>query len=211
MGLFHNDDSSTPTTCPALPSPINDAAPISGSLTFNAMAKYIAGIAAAVAVVLSLGLILLHATHFSRPAEQTKIIRIIALIPVYALVSFGVIFLGQNAIYLSPWLSAAEGISIINFFALLRTLSMSTFAAVNSNSPPPFDMEQSVPMHGAPMKPAQLMEEEMPQSRVQRIRLFVLQYFPVAFLVAAITDIMQSLGRYCLNSNSPHFGHLWVC
>ena len=49
-----------------------DAAPISGTYTFTQLAKYISGAAMGFAVLLSLALIILHATHLSRPAEQIK-------------------------------------------------------------------------------------------------------------------------------------------
>ena len=49
-----------------------DTVPVSGSLTLNQLSIYIAGISMAVAFVVSIALMLLHATHLSRPAEQIK-------------------------------------------------------------------------------------------------------------------------------------------
>ena len=51
---------------------ILDAAPITGSLTFTQLCIYIAGPSMGVACFISLGLMFLHATHMSIPAEQTK-------------------------------------------------------------------------------------------------------------------------------------------
>ena len=45
--------------------------------------------------------------------------RITAVIPCFALLAFGGIYLGESAIYLAPWLNVCESIALLNFFLLL--------------------------------------------------------------------------------------------
>jgi len=43
-----------------------------------------------------------------------------ALIPTFALLSVGTVYLGTTAVYLSPWLDVFESISLVNFFFLIQ-------------------------------------------------------------------------------------------
>ena len=44
----------------------------------------------------------------------------------------------------------------------------------------------------------------------QSVHLMTLQYVAVTLFVGVLTCITQAVERYCLNSNSIHFAHLWV-
>ncbi|MCJ1293399.1 hypothetical protein MMC34_004953 [Xylographa carneopallida] len=215
MGIF----TSSTTTCPALPTPVNgkyqswlrrygirkiankvsDAAPISGSLTFNQLSIYIAGPCMGVVCLISISLMLLHATHLSIPAEQTKIIRITALIPIYAIIQFATIYLGTSAIYLLPWMNFFESIALITFVLLVcdylspNVKGQNGYVDVHDSSSANDD-----DAHGVAM------------AMSQKVRRLAAQYIAVATLVAIATDITQATGVYCNNSNSVHFAHIWL-
>ena len=46
--------------------------------------------------------------------------RLTALIPTFAFLSVGNVYLGISAVYLSPWMDVCESISLMNFFLLIR-------------------------------------------------------------------------------------------
>jgi hypothetical protein len=137
--------------------------------------------------------LLLHATHFSKPAEQIKIIRIIALIPVFALVYFLAGAFLDSAIYLQPWADFNESITLASYFLLL----VQFLAPVPENRDAFFDH----------------LEEKNGGSSLKWYRhtwIFVFQYIVISFVVAAATDITQAAGVYCANGHSSHFAHIWV-
>ncbi|MCJ1282678.1 hypothetical protein MMC26_002003 [Xylographa opegraphella] len=193
MGIFD----SSPATCPALPTPVNDAAPISGFLTFKQLSIYIAGPFMGFACLISLGLMFLHATHLSNPGEQTKIIRITALIPIYAIIQFANIYLGASAVYLLPWMNVCESIALINFVLLIGDYLSPSVKSQNGY----------LDVHGRYSANGVLGEAPVGSQKVCRL---ASQYIAVATLVALITDITQATGIYCNNSNSVHFAHIWL-
>ena len=48
-----------------------------------------------------------------------RIIRITAVIPCFALLAFGGIYVSVNAVYLAPWVNVCESIALVNFLLLL--------------------------------------------------------------------------------------------
>ena len=199
------------TGCPALPSPIFDTQPITGTLTFTDLSEYIAGITAAVAAVVILALIFMHAMNLSRPAEQLRIIRIVSLVLVYALIPFGSIFLGVNATYLVPWSNVCESIAIISFYRLLQAYVEPQNQASHGPSTTTSYQPAYAPLtpDGSPVPMLGKGSMGMPVNTA-KAGLMVRQYFPVSVLVAVVTDLLQSMDKYCLASNSPHYGHIWL-
>jgi hypothetical protein len=62
--------------------------PIYNGHTFHLIGLWVSGAFALTALVLSLQLIFLHATNYSKPYEQKHIIRVLLMVPIYSLVSF---------------------------------------------------------------------------------------------------------------------------
>lgn len=60
-----------------------------------------------------------HATHYSRPWEQKHIIRILAMIPIYAIISFISYWDYWHAIYWQVLRDCYEAFAIASFFTLL--------------------------------------------------------------------------------------------
>ncbi|MCJ1400456.1 hypothetical protein MMC11_003661 [Xylographa trunciseda] len=152
-----------------------------------------------VAFVVSIALMLLHATHLSRPAEQVKIIRITALIPAFALISFVNIYLGTSAVYLKPWMNVCEGLALASFYFLVCD-----FLSPDMNDrDAQFENLRLNPQGGigAPGKGF---------APARKIRNLVCQYIVVAIIVAVATDITEAIGVFCSNSNNAHFAHIWL-
>jgi hypothetical protein len=62
--------------------------PIYHGHTFHLIGLWVSGAFALTALLLSLLLIFLHASHYSKPYEQKHIIRVLLMVPIYSLVSF---------------------------------------------------------------------------------------------------------------------------
>ncbi|MCJ1398275.1 hypothetical protein MMC11_001472 [Xylographa trunciseda] len=178
---------------------MSDAAPISGSLTFNQLCIYIAGPCMGIACLISFGLMILHATHLSNPAEQIKIIRITALIPIFAIIQFANIYLGTSAIYLLPWMNVFESMALITFLLLICV-----YLSPNVKSQSGYYTVHGQKFTGGGDTSGEAL------ARSQKVRRLACQYIAVATLVAIVTDITQATGIFCSNSNSVHFAHIWL-
>lgn len=91
----------------------------SGSLSFHQIGLIISAIFGLVATFIALWLIYLHGTHYSRPWEQKHIIRILFMIPIYAVVSFLSFKYYPHAIYFQVIRDCYEAFAIASFFTLL--------------------------------------------------------------------------------------------
>ncbi|EXJ86043.1 hypothetical protein A1O1_06412 [Capronia coronata CBS 617.96] len=137
-----------------------------------------------------------HAMHFSRPNEQTKILKICALIPIYAVLSFITIAVPDSYVYLTPWIEVFQAIALGSFFLLLcEYVSPSA---------------QTRDVFFAALKVSEKKGKQVQGLGWYRRRWFLIFQYPlVTFAVAIITDATQPSNEYCLESSNIHFAHLW--
>ena len=123
MALFHHHDAASTTTaaaaaasisaasptstssssCPAYPTPVYDANSTAGAYTLQHLSVIVGGACALIPTLISLILILFHATHLSNRHEQVKIIRITSVIAVFAIIAFvNIVIQVEGAVYLAP-------------------------------------------------------------------------------------------------------------
>ena len=106
-------------------------------MNFHQLTIILSGAFAAAACIISALAILQHAFHFSNHEEQKKfvdipasfamhvtnvdsrIIRIMALIPCYAILSFLGASFPNASVYVQPWTDAYESMALANFFLLM--------------------------------------------------------------------------------------------
>ena len=105
-------------------------------MTFHDLSIVLAGAFTAASCLISFIAYMRQALHFSNPNEQTKycppdqspdsvanntnrILRIIALIPAYAIISFLSVAFPNAATYLEPWTDVYESAALASFFLLL--------------------------------------------------------------------------------------------
>lgn len=93
--------------------------PIWHGHTFHNLGLWLSAVFALVALVVSFLLIFMHASHYSRPHEQRHIIRILFMVPVYALVSFLSYYYYKHSIYFEVIRDCYEAFAIASFFSLL--------------------------------------------------------------------------------------------
>lgn len=93
--------------------------PIWHGQIFHHLGLWLSVVFALIAMVLSFLLIFLHATHYSRPYEQRHIIRILFMVPVYAMVSFLSFLYYNHSVYFEVIRDCYEAFAIASFFSLM--------------------------------------------------------------------------------------------
>ena len=88
-------------------------------ITFHLLALNVCCVFACLAIALSVWHILQHALHYLRPYEQKHIIRILAIIPIYAFTSFLNYVFYNSAIYYELVRDCYEAYAIASFFTLM--------------------------------------------------------------------------------------------
>ncbi|KAK5324743.1 hypothetical protein LTR93_004218 [Exophiala xenobiotica] len=198
MGLF---DDNKNHTCSTPKSFVADAPePVVGSLSFHQLNMAVSGGCAVFSTLSILVLMFRHATHFSKPNEQTKILKISALIPIYSIISWITIAAPNSYIYLDPWLDFFQSIALGSLFLLLCE-----FVSPSAQHRDVFFAALEVP------KSRRGGGKQVDGLEWYRKKWFaVFQYPIVALLVSIVTDITQAASVYCLESSSIHFAHLWT-
>jgi ABC-type sugar transport system permease subunit len=87
--------------------------------TFHLLGLWLSIVFALIALVVSFVLIYLHASHYSRPYEQRHIIRILFMVPVYAMVSFLSFKYYNHSVYFEVIRDCYEAFAIASFFSLM--------------------------------------------------------------------------------------------
>ncbi|KAI0195923.1 organic solute transporter Ostalpha-domain-containing protein [Astrocystis sublimbata] len=194
----HQSDDSSKTVCPVVSLAENATEPLFGNTTFYEFNKILSGASAAFVVVVVSFLLVMHATHASKPNEQSKIMKIALFFPVLAILSFLAIAFPTAAVYINPWAVFVEAIALGAFFLLLcEFISPSShqrdvfFAALPTTS-----------------ESGKNGKNGLEWFRLQWILIF--QFPVVTFLVAIFTDITEAAGAYCQFMSSTHFAKLWL-
>lgn len=93
--------------------------PLFHNVTFHHLGLWLSAGFGLISVVISLVLIMQHALHYLKPAEQKHIIRILFMIPVYSVASFLSFMFYRQAVYFEVLSACYEAFAISSFFTLL--------------------------------------------------------------------------------------------
>ncbi|KAL5342890.1 organic solute transporter Ostalpha-domain-containing protein [Aspergillus crustosus] len=183
-------------------------------LTFHELCLIVIGAFALVAGFVSFYLIMRHATHYSKPVEQRHIIRILWMIPIYALVAWLSTFYYKHAVYYKVLGDCYEAFTISAFFALLCH-----YIAPDLHS-------QKEYFRGIQPKnwvwPVNWLQKcsggkegiwRIPRSGLtwfNVVWLGVFQYCLLRVLMTIIAVVTQNFDVYCEQSLNPAFAHIWV-
>lgn len=175
--------------------------PIVGDYTFHDLCIIIGCCTSAFTILSILTLMYRHATHFSKPNEQLKILRISALLPVTTTIMLVGILVPESYFYIHPWAEVMQALAIGNFFLL-----MLEFVSPYSHEREAYFGDLKVPAWRSKKPPRD------GQAWYKKMRFFVFQFWPVEFGIAIVTDITQipSINLYCADHNKPQFAHIWV-
>ncbi|KAI5458811.1 organic solute transporter Ostalpha-domain-containing protein [Mariannaea sp. PMI_226] len=198
MGAHHSKTDKD-HTCPVHSLAEDAKKPLFGDTSFYEFNKILSGSCAAFACLIMAGFIIMHITHYSKPNEQSKILKISLLLPSYAVISFLSVAFPSAFVYVSPWLEFIQSISLGAFFLL-----MCQFVSDS-------DAKRDVFFASLEIK-----NKRSPTGRVDgliwfRRRWVMIFQYPVVSLIAAIaTDITQAAGIYCEWVSVPYFARLWI-
>ncbi|KAG6118894.1 hypothetical protein E4U14_006141 [Claviceps sp. LM454 group G7] len=186
-----------------------------GPLDFHDLARVIGASCTLIATVLSLYLVWMHALNYTQPREQRYIIRILFMVPVYAISSYLQLQWYWHAIYFQVISDCYEAFAIASFFALLCH-----YVAPDLHSQKVFFRE----LH--PIKPwvmpinwfakccgGQRGIWRVPKSGLTWFNILWVGVYHYCFIRVTMTIsavVSQYHHRYCESSNSPVFGHIWI-
>ncbi|KAJ5833692.1 hypothetical protein N7474_002003 [Penicillium riverlandense] len=193
---------------------INEAPLWDGGITFHRLSELVGAVFAVVACAVSFFLIMGHATHYSKPEEQRHIIRILFMVPIYSLVAWLSIYFYHYAVYFEVIGDCYEAFCISAFFAL-----MCHYIAPDLHS-------QKDYFRGVQPKPWLLPVSWFSaccggQRGIWRnarngltwfniIWVGVFQYCFMRVLMTIVAVASEAGDRYCQDSLSPAFAHVWV-
>ncbi|GKZ26931.1 hypothetical protein AbraIFM66951_005135 [Aspergillus brasiliensis] len=176
-----------------------DVGPFVGNLSFYQFNMIVSGICTAIVLFLILGLMGRHAMHMSNPNEQLKIMRICNLIPSYQILSYISICFPNSYIYLQGFTEVLQGVALYAFLMLLCD-----YMASDDQSKVKFFSSLETKRQWQPKKKRNGL------AFLSLTWYSVLQY-PIITWITAVTQVVtQSLHVYCLESNAPHFAHIWL-
>lgn len=134
-----------------------------------------------------------------------RIIRVVSLVPVFAIISFLTVAFEDTSIYLTPLVSLYEAIAFTGFFMLLCEFINPDEAARNA-----YFVQNGIMSRFTVRCSSTLLLLIYYTKQIQRASIGVFQ-FPVVMIVnLAATDITQATGIYCKTSDKPQFAHIWV-
>ncbi|KAJ5743026.1 hypothetical protein N7533_010128 [Penicillium manginii] len=186
-----------------------------GGITFHELALILGGVCALIACFISIFLIMGHATHYSKPIEQRHIIRILWMVPIYSLVAWLSILFYHDAVYFEVIGNCYEAFCIAAFFGL-----MCHYIAPDLHSQKDYFRGIQPKTWLWPLNHFQKWVccggERLwrnPRSGLTWFNIIwtgVFQYCVLRVLMTVVAVLAQVGGRYCEESMSPAFAHVWV-
>lgn len=186
-----------------------------GGITYHTLALYISGICGIIATVVSMGLMFMHAIRYSRPVEQRHIIRILFMVPIYALVSFLSYYYYVHATYYEVLRDCYEAFAIASFFSLMCAYiapdlhqQKEYFRTV---TPKPWIWPvtwiRKIPKIGTDHW---LRTPRSGLTWFNVIWVSVFQYCFIRVFMTIVAVVTNHFGLYCVESLNPAFSHVWV-
>ncbi|KAJ5223534.1 hypothetical protein N7468_008076 [Penicillium chermesinum] len=187
-----------------------------GGITFHEMALIVGGVCGVLACAVSLFLIVGHATHYSKPVQQRHIIRILWMVPIYSVVAWLSILFYHDAVYFEVLGDCYEAFAIASFFSL-----MCSYIAPDLHSQKDYFRGVTPKSWVWPLPWFQKWKccfghrgaWRNPRSGLTWFNVVwagIFQYCAMRVLMTIVAVATQATGRYCEESLSPAFAHIWV-
>eukprot|EP01112_Ceratiomyxa_fruticulosa_P022204 TRINITY_DN8065_c0_g1_i2.p1 TRINITY_DN8065_c0_g1~~TRINITY_DN8065_c0_g1_i2.p1 ORF type:complete len:293 (-),score=25.47 TRINITY_DN8065_c0_g1_i2:138-1016(-) len=167
------------------------------------VAWYTAGFASGFAIYLSFRLISKHLANYTDPNVQRPIVRIIGMVPLYALFSWLSLRFKDHALYLDLIRDCYEAFILYSFIVMLTNYLGGERQLKNA-------VKKHLPIHHMfPMNlflPDYTNEEKF----VAQTRRWVLQYVVVKPLMAVLAIFLDEMGLYEEGFYSMNRGYIWI-
>lgn len=169
-------------------------------LTFQEFNRILAGACTALACIVSFLHLWRHATHLSVPRQQVKVLRVISLVPLYAIVNLLCICFPQAQVYLDPILELLQALCLASYFMLLCE-----YISPHDEGRDGFFSQIEIKDKKADGGVVQDGVKWFAQ------RCFMIFQYPVIALgVAVATIVTQVAGVYCQFESKTNFAKLWL-
>ncbi|KAI9683029.1 MAG: hypothetical protein M1822_006222 [Bathelium mastoideum] len=196
--MFNHHDSKPAPTCPPLPYS-ETPQPVSGGLTLQHILLIGAGACVFLTAIISRFLVFKHLHRYTFPEEQRQIVRVVVT-PLW----FSVASLLSIAFY-----KAALYLNTIGFIYEAFALAALYLLFVQYVTPDP--QLRDAFFYNLPFKDRKGKETGGNSlAWFKRTWIIVFLYPLLTFLLYIIQWITLATGKYCPNSNKPHFAHLWL-
>jgi len=170
-------------------------------LEMHQAAWIIGGIFAGMSCCISFFLIFKHLRHYSEPKVQRYMVRIILLVPVYAIDSYVALLLKDYALYFNVVRDCYEAYVLYMFFRLLVELADGEENLSDQLEQVP-QMKYSLPFCCFHIKPGRIF--------LHRCKQLILQFVVVKPFLAGITFILEITETYEEGNLSPKHGYLYI-
>lgn len=194
------------STCPSTHKPV-DPVPFytSGNLNFKAhdVGWIICGFFTLIASVTSFWLIWKHLTYYTCPQQQRHIVRMLFMVPIYAIVSLLSYIFYHQAIYYQTIRDCYEAVVITSFFYLLLQYVGDTPAEQHEVFRMVKLKKWFWPLGFWKYRPDGL-------HFLWIMKISILQYAIVRPVCTLVAVGLQYFGLYCLESWEPWFGHIYI-
>ncbi|ORZ00002.1 organic solute transporter Ostalpha-domain-containing protein [Lobosporangium transversale] len=204
MYLFYSHE------CPDYDSPENDP---SGSTIWpdhnglngkrHLIGWALSGTCAFFATVISFHLLYRHAKNYNKPSEQRHIMRIVLMIPVYAIISFLSYRFYKEAVYFETIRDCYEAFVIYSFFILLLTYLGDDNETQRSKITGSDRRKLLYPLNCFYYNP-------LNENFLHYMKYGILQYVAIKPLCTLAAVILQYYGLYCETTYDFHFGMIYI-
>ncbi|KAF2791901.1 DUF300-domain-containing protein [Melanomma pulvis-pyrius CBS 109.77] len=189
--------------------------PLWRNLTFHHFGLILSATFGALAVAIAFFLVLRHATHYLKPYEQKHIIRILVMIPIYAVVSFLSYLYYHHAIYFELLRDCYEAFAIASFFTL-----MCHYIAPNLHEQKEYFRNVQPKNWVWPLNWMQKCTGGENKGFLRRPRsgltwfnvvwIAIFQYCFIRPFFTVVAVLAQTQGKYCQSSKDPRYAYIWV-
>ncbi|PWN37833.1 DUF300-domain-containing protein [Meira miltonrushii] len=194
------------STCPSAYVPV-DPVPFytNGNLNFKAhdVGWIICGFFTLIASVTSFWLIWKHLTYYTCPQQQRHIVRMLFMVPIYAIVSLLSYIFYHQAIYYETIRDCYEAVVITSFFYLLLQYVGDTPAEQHEVFRMVKLKKWFWPLGFWKYRPDGL-------HFLWLMKICILQYAIIQPICTLAAVGLQYFGLYCLESWEPYFGHIYI-
>jgi len=162
----------------------------------------ITAVCVVLATILTTRLIYMHCLYFHKPAQQKHIVRILLMVPIYAIDSWLSFRFYWLSVYFDLFRDCYEAIVIYEFYMLLVE-----YAGGYERTKDAFELK-------APFKlvvPLCCWEVSPKRGMLRWLSRLTLQYVLIRPLMAVIAFLLQTAGQYCPGELTAfHAGYPWV-
>ncbi|KAF9430512.1 hypothetical protein BGZ94_006458 [Podila epigama] len=163
----------------------------------------ICGGLAVMSTLISFHLIFRHAKNYTKPSEQRHIIRIVAMIPVYSIISFLSYRFYKDAIYFETVRDCYEAFVLYSFFVLLLTYLGDDTLSQRSKMTATDKRQLPFPLSCYFYNP-------LGDMFLHKMKWGILQYVVIKPTVALLSCVLHYYGLLCPTSYSWHFANVYL-